>query len=960
MADKKLNFLRTKGNSYKKTLTEGFKISFPKLSYIHLAYFATLATGFASLCAQVAWQKYLTILLGSDTRSINLVIAVFLLGLAVGYSVFGKLTERPWSRFRLLKVYGWLELATALYIAVFYIYFEFLKGVSFSAPSSLIVDILIALMALFFPTFLMGASIPILTSVLPKSSDEINACHFKVYGWNAFGAFLGVLFSGFYLLPVFGLAMTLIIAGGINLIAALIFMGNRLEGNLRRQTEYPIIEGRIPNWFYIFFSFLAGAVIISFEVLFIRVLHLSAGPGVYNFPIILSLFVAGLALGSLSVNARKASPSFFIKQTLLTVFLLGILFILSPYWSIWISHIRVSLLSIPSNYFVFKTALYLFIGLLLFPAVFFMGRLLPLSYALLKKTKDNYGALCGFLYFFNTIGTVFGTIVLAYLAFYIFDLDELFKINLFILTALAFAGALYEKKMISMILSVSLAVSLLFIPNWSRTGHHLGYFRTRQPQSYHFNKLFFLPKNTEMEKILFFEDGPNISISLLADKKTSDESKVKKLFPSAEYDSVSFVVNGKAIGNSLGDFSTVFLLAGLAHLYAPAKQGLSSAVIGLGIGSTAGLLAGLEEMKDTTILEIAPEIVNNVKRAPHFSFGLLDNPKAKIIEQDAFKYFTKTDKKFDIIVSEPSNPWVVGVENVFSYEFYKLAKETMSEKAVLIQWVQLYSIDSESLRLMFHTLKKVFPYAKLYQIGDADLAVIAGSSPLDFALGRFSNPVLKPYYSYLGLNSSEDLILSQIFSQDVFSNLARSKEFGIHTLITPKLAYKGDKTFFLGSGVNVEYIAPDYFAEDFKTAEQKIKAFQKYVEMDDEKIKESCLLSQINFFCNLLIRLKAHKKAYEDKSKSPLVRLNNYNYLRKHGLIQPQDEYLKEVKKELIEKKNKNQTLFLIYLNQLLSDRGYLQAGDDLRLFQKEELLTKENALKLEEYIKKAQQDLSP
>ena len=105
-----------------------------RLSYRHLAYFATVLTGFASLCAQVSWQKYLTILVGSETLSINLVVAVFLAGLAAGYYVFGRLTEKKWTRWRLLKLYGYMELATAIYISVFYLYFELLKSLSFNSP----------------------------------------------------------------------------------------------------------------------------------------------------------------------------------------------------------------------------------------------------------------------------------------------------------------------------------------------------------------------------------------------------------------------------------------------------------------------------------------------------------------------------------------------------------------------------------------------------------------------------------------------------------------------------------------------------------------------------------------------------------------------------------------------------------------------------------------------------------
>ena len=948
-----------------KILTPFFKdfaFPFSKLSYIHLAYFATMATGFASLCAQVAWQKYLTILVGSETRSINLVIAIFLLGLAVGYYVFGKITERSWSRFRLLKVYAWIEVATAIYIAVFYVYFEFLKSISFNTPSYLIVDILISLLALFFPTFLMGASIPVLTAVLPKSSNEINACHFKVYGWNAFGAFLGVLFSGFYLLPVFGLALTLVFAGIINFIAGLIFMGNKLKGELRRQTEYSIIPSKIPNWFYILFSFLAGAIIISFEVLFIRVLHLSVGAGVFNFPIILSLFVGGLAWGSLSVNSQKASPNFFIKQTFITAILLGFLFILSPYWSIWISHIRVSLLSIPSNYFVFKFVLYLFLAIFLLPAIFFMGRLLPLSYALLKKTKENYGAVCGYLYFFNTVGTVIGTIVLAYLAFYIFDLDVLFKINLFLLLALVFISTLYEKRFFSSGFAVCLAILLLVIPNWNRTGHYHGYFRTRLPQSYHFQKVFSIPKQNNQQKVLFFEDGPNASISLIAYPKSSDNSEQKQLFPSSkeEYQSVSYFVNGKGIGNSIGDFSTFFLLSSIAYLYAPERKQLSSAVIGLGMGISAGILAQLDQVKDLTVLEIAPEVVDNVRRSPEFSFGLLDNPKAKVVTQDGFKYFTKTDKKFDLIVSQTSNPWVVGVENVFSYEFYELIKETLTDDGVLVQWAQLYSIDSDSLRIMFHTLKKVFPFAKVYMVGGTDIAIVASSNPLEpkFSLGRFSDSFLSPYYSAIGFYKPKDLVLTQVFSEDVFSELARSKSFGLHTLTTPKLAYRGDKTFFLAQGIKVENLVPDYFSESFDLINQKIQAFQEYVPMDKEKIQERCLMFQISFFCQVLIKIQTNRLAFEDTSKSLLHRMNSYIYLRKQGMIDYQDQYLEDLKKEIIEKKYKNSAIFINYLNQLLSDRRYKQARSDLRLFQKEKLLTDETFSQLEDLISEVEVEL--
>ena len=938
-------------------LSFSFKVQGPKITYRNLAYLATVLTGFASLCAQVVWQKYLTILVGSETRSISLVVAIFLLGLALGYYFFGKLTERKWTRWRLLKIYGYVELATALYIAVFYIYFSFLKHLSFNSPAYLLIDIAISFLALFLPTFLMGASIPALTSTLPENSKEIHATHAKVYGWNAFGAFLGVLFSGFYLLQAFGLEFTLVIAGVINFIAGMIFMGNPLEGDVHRQTEFPSFPSRPPNSFYMLFTFLTGAIVISFEVLFIRLLNLTLGAGVYNFPIVLSLFVGGLAIGSLSIKSHKISVSFFIRQILITSVLLGILFMLSPYWSIWINHIRVSLLSIPSNYWAFKWLIYLFVALFLFPAVFFMGRLLPLTYALLKKNEKNYGAICGYLYFFNTLGTVCGTLIIGYLAFYIFNLDDLFKINLMILLGLGLVVTFYERKAWSLILSFFLFLSVIFLPDWDRTGHYLGYFRVRSPNKlHHFKKLFYLPKHYGEGEKLYFNDGPDVSVSLIGYKNREISPELKKLLPSKKsYYDVSFIVNGKAIGSSLGDFSTMFLLSSLAYLYAPERaEGLSSAVIGLGTGISAGVLGKIEKSSDVTVLEIAPEVIDNVKRAPSFNFEVISNPKIKILAQDGFKYFTKTKKKFDMIVSEPSNPWIVGVENVFSREFYEMAKSSLAQDGILVQWVQLYSIDDKTLKIMFHTLKQVFPYAKLYRIGSGDMAIMASPKPLrkSFLKERFFDPLLLPYHKALGFHEPEDLYLAQIFSEDLFEQIAKSNVFGLHTLVTPKLAYRGDKTFFVSNSLVPEDMAPQQLFNSLELENKKIQAFKKYSSFSPQQINEKCL-QRIAFLCSLLSKALFNKQNFEDEDKKPSLRWQNYLFLRKRSLIAHNEGFLEKLKAEILKNQIKNGQLIFSYLNQLLSQKQSDKAQQDLDLFYEKKLLPEKAVQSFKEHIKR-------
>ena len=486
-----------------------------KWSYRTLVYITTAITGFVALSAQVIWQRHLAILTGSEARSLSLVVAIFLLGLSVGYYVFGLLTEKKKSRCLLLRYYGYVELLTGIYIVFFAIYFHVLKYLSFHSPNLFLIDLLITLMALLLPTFLMGASIPLLTATLPNTSKEIHTVHAQVYGWNSLGACFGALCSGFYFIPVFGLNVSLYLLGTLNAAAALVFLWNKLEGTVKKQDEPPRIASSVPQVFFMIFIFLTGALIISFEIIFVRILNLSLGAGVYNFPMILSIFVGGLSLGSLSLKRQKLSMDLLIKQCLITLAFLCLLFQFCPLWGIWLNHIRINLVSVPLNYIVFYVLVFLFLLLFLFPVVFFMGRLLPLVYGLLKKTKQNYGKICGRLYFVNTLGTVFGAVVIGYFAFYFLNLDALFKINIYILFLLTLILLLYVKNKwryvtcFQFVFLMAIGSSLVRVPaNWERAGHELGYFRERvyRPEM-HFQSLFTLP-SVEGGEVLFFRRWP--------------------------------------------------------------------------------------------------------------------------------------------------------------------------------------------------------------------------------------------------------------------------------------------------------------------------------------------------------------------------------------------------------------------------------------------------------------------
>ena len=937
------------------------------IPYRKWAYLATIFTGFSALCAQVVWQRYLAILVGSEARSLTLVIAVFLCGLALGYYIFGLITEKKkWSRCLLLKLYGYIELLTAVYIIIFFAYFEFLKVLSFNSPAYFVIDVLISLLALLLPTFLMGASIPLLTATLPDDSQEVNTVHAKIYGWNTLGACFGCLISGFYLVPVFGLDTSLVIVGVINLLASLVFIFNPLKGSVHKQDEFPIVPSALSNHFYILFTFLTGAVIISFEVFFVRILHLSVyGARVYNFPLILSIFVGGLAIGSLSVGKKNISVKHLLNQLLSTVLLMSVLFWITPYWSLWISNIRKFIGFGFWDYVFFQCILFLFLFIFLFPAVFCMGQLLPLAYTLMKKNVKNYGRICGMLYFFNTFGTVIGAIGIGYLALYILNIDSLFKINIYILSLLALIIAFFEKKKQYTIALCIFTVFFAFIPlGWNKKENYPHYIADGSdiPK---YKKWFSFPKAvSKNRKRIYFNDGPNTTVVVNQFSKT--KKSVLKIFTHPALPPMfrkgvyyNIVTNGKTDSNTLGDFSTLFLIPGLPWLFAPSNvDGLSTAVVGLGTGVSAGLLGKFKGVKEVEVLEISPKVIESIKKAPpYLNFDVFHNPKIKFIETDAFKYFTKSRKKFDVIVSEPSNVWVAGVENLFSLEFYELISRSLSEGGVLGQWIQAYSIDAKTMTMILRTIKKVFPYAELYKIGFGDVLIIASQKPLnyDFSDKNFFDPFFYKFFKSFGMEKKEDVFLSRILDSDQYNQLiffTSQENEDIHSLTKPKLSYRADKTLVMNHDFNPYEVVPLFIKEKNQQKLKRAEVFQSYKNTSPEFWKKKCpRLSGFSFLCGYMEEAVKEYQSFISINTDYFSKLENYSFLRQRGLIEHEEKFLNEFFSKLIKKKLVHKDFILTYINERIRKGSYKVAYQHIVMLKEKQLIDENKYQSLKDHI---------
>ncbi len=650
-------------------------------------------TGCCSLIYQVIWQRYLHLFVGSEMRSTTIIVAIFLAGLSLGYILFGRLSLRFSDRRSFLKFYGYVEIATGAYAIFFPQLFAWLDASPLTHQASLLSDFLIGAILLLPPTILMGATIPVMTTVLPTQNAGVNRGHALIYGLNTLGAFVGVLLASFVLIVHFGLLLSLMISGIVNVLCGMVYVGNRLQGNIRKVDEMPQIASNYTASDVYVLAFVSGLVSISLEMIWMRLLALTIGSSFIIFPMILSLFVLGLGIGSLTV--KTVTPARLRRQFYLIMGGLILSFLAVPYLPLWISNLRVTLDNQPINYYLFHAAIYLIMGIMITSFLIPMGKLLPMSYAFLAKDSEQYGFKCGFLYFVNTAGTFLGTVFLSYLCLYLLSIETIYKINIAIVMLAAIWMALKDRRYLTTAVVGAMLIAMTFGMTWNRMFHVFGLYMARTPSPYNLRGAWNLtPAGDDANlAVPYFKDGPDATVGVLHGRRQ---------YPGGETtDFKAIVINGKSDSSTLGDYTTLSLAAFLPYVYASKASGLTTAVVGQGTGVTAGILSQFQDVAQVDLIEISPAVVASLPHFSDFTYGLEKSSKLNIQQVDAFKHFRRHHKPYDIIVSEPTNPWVVGVENLFTPYFYNLAKSNLSHGGILAQWMHTSLSDRAILNTIW-------------------------------------------------------------------------------------------------------------------------------------------------------------------------------------------------------------------------------------------------------------------
>jgi len=773
-----------------------------------IALMLTVLTGFSGLVYEVAWQKYLATLLGSHSEATAAVLALFLGGLSIGYSLFGVVTRRVVQRAtgrgeapRLLLLYGAIEASIGLSAWLFPTLFRGVRWLSLAIPHEagglgFGLDVLLSALLILPPAVLMGGTIPILTQALSRSLADATRLHAQVYAFNTAGAFFGALAASFVLIPWLGLEWVVLAMGTVNLAAGATFLviGRRRYAQITATPNGDASAASAALGLYAVVALLVGFAAMCFQTVLIRLGGLSLGSSNFTFSMVVAVFVLCIALGSFAVAALPRIPGGLIVATQ-WLLALGMALLYAPlnYAPYWAHIVRSWFRDIDGAFYPFHLTVFaLSLAILAIP-IGLSGATLPLIFHHMKRQVGDLGAAAGKLYSWNTVGSLLGALLGGYLLFFWLDLDRVYLVAL---AAVVTAAALLTVQIFALprvgalvILLVPGLTAVALMPRWDPNPLAAASFRLRQarPED-NLGPVEFFKRTTANSRIAFYDDDPNSSVA------------VRETFLPDGPDP-AIVTNGKPDGSIGFDYPTMALAALIPALFA--KQAEHGFVIGFGTGVTVGEMAKLPTMQDVTVAEISPGVIDAAKFFEAKNQHALTNGKTKVVVSDAYRALLRSSQQYDIIASEPSNPWVAGIEMLFSQEFLRAAKDRLRPGGVYAQWFHCYENDTAVVELVLRTYASVFDQVAVWYTLGPDLILLGFKDPdlprlLDVQRlqSTFEQPAMRSALARAGIDDFPALLVHELLPLGVAN--AAGWRGDVHTILRPVLSYRAARAFFRG------------------------------------------------------------------------------------------------------------------------------------------------------------------
>ena len=711
-------------------------------------YIVFVLSGAAGLIYESIWSRYLGLFVGHSAYAQIIVLVIFLGGMSVGAILIGRRSERLAEP---LKWYALVEIAVGIIGLLFHDIFTAVTAFAYDSifpvmPAAFLVTLtkwLIAGLLILPQSILLGATFPLMSAGVLRLLGKVPGRVLSLlYFSNSFGAAVGVLVAGFYLIAIAGLPGTLLAAVIINLVVGLgVLSVNRLWG-LSDTKPLPTAAAAAPAaagaptqardpllTLMLVVSFGTAVASFIYEIAWIRMLSLVLGSATHSFELMLSAFILGLALGAFWVRSRADRFTDPVRTLGIVQWIMGTLAIATlPLYLAsfgWVIEIFQTFGLTENGYLGFSVARYAICLVVMLPATFCAGITLPLITRTLVTSSTGERAI-GLVYGVNTLGSIIGV-----------SLAGLVLMPLIGVKALLVVGALGDMALGVLLLArggnrwflsnrlapLAAAASLLVIVGvlWAaRFDQELlagGVYRSRA-----------LPK-AGVDSVIFYEDGRTATVAVLRTIATGAASIATNGKPDASVSSDwLFPEKRKPTPRMVGGDESTQILAGIIPIaYKPSAR--RAAVIGQGSGMTSHMMLASPSLEELVTIDIEPEMIDGSRHFYPSNRRVFDDPRSRFVIDDAKAHFSSGRRRYDIILSEPSNPWVSGVSGLFTTEFYQRVRTYLADDGVFGQWLHLYEINDQLVLSVVAALHANFPAYEIYQVADYDMLIIASKGP---------------------------------------------------------------------------------------------------------------------------------------------------------------------------------------------------------------------------------------
>ena len=697
---------------------------------------AYTCSGIAGLVYEVTWTRLLTLHLGHTTAAASAVVGAFLLGLAVGAALVGR-AARTLTRAGALAAYARLEVAVAVVALALpavlaactpllgWAYRDGAPGLAFP-----LVRVTLAVALVLLPAVALGATFPLAIRWFASDSPARTRRTAMLYATNTLGAAGGALLAGFVLIPSFGVTRTTAFGAAASVVsAALAWLAGRRSDSQPIAAEAPTTHATRPSrdtrahttsapseppaprrlWLAASVLGLSGFAALLHEIAWTRILALSIGPTTYAFAAALAAVITGAAAGSWLgawLVGRVRQPALWLALTLAAA-------AITASYTYTLAGRDVALYVATQLAHGAATGGWTSYGAwisaaLVVPTALCLGLAFPLAIAVAGVSRDDVTGRVGLIYAVNTAGAVTGSLAAGFVSIPLAGLQVTLQLACACLIAAALAVAAValttRGRMAALAASALAVATLVTSPPWDRALMASGAYLYAP----------FVPPDLDLAAMLtagrlaFYEEGASATIAVKVLTGTT-----------------TLTVDGKTDASNRGDMLTQALVAHVPLLLHDAPRDV--AIVGLGSGVTVGA-ALTHPVSRVDVIELSPEVVAASQFFDAENRHALADPRTRLIVGDGRTHLRLARQRYDVIVSEPSNPWIAGVAALFTREFFAEARARLAPGGVFCQWANAYNIGDGDLRAIAATFLAEFPGATAVLVGEHDVLLI-GTTP---------------------------------------------------------------------------------------------------------------------------------------------------------------------------------------------------------------------------------------